>query len=153
MSKIFDGAVQQMPILLDELLKSPLKTREQANTLPQKGIYILYENDLPIYVGRSNRMRQRISEHGRNSSDHYSASFAFNLAKKEAERQEVNINKTRKELQGDEKFKKIFDDSKARVARMKIRAVGIDDPIIQHLFEVYVALSMKTTEYNDFDTH
>lgn len=153
MSKIFDQAVQRMPLLLDELLKSPLKTREQSNTLPQKGIYVLYENDLPIYVGRSNRMRDRISEHGRNSSDHYSASFAFNLAKKESERQGLTIRRTRKELQGDEKFKKIFDDSKGRVARMKIRAVGIDDPIIQHLFEVYVCLSMNTTEFNDFDTH
>ena len=153
MSKIFDEAVQKMPTLLEELLKSPLKTREQANTLPQKGIYILYENDMPIYVGRSNRMRQRISEHGRNSSDHYSASFAFNLAKKEAERQGLRINRTRKELQGDERFKRIFVDSKARVARMKIRAIGIDEPIIQHLFEVYVALSLNTTEHNDFDTH
>jgi len=36
---------------------------------------------------------------------------------------------------------------------MKIRAVQIDDPIIQTLFEVYVALAFDTTEYNDFDTH
>jgi len=70
MDKKFQEVIESLPTLLTELLNSPLKTRDQANMLPQRGIYVLYENEKPIYVGRSNRMRQRISEHGRSSSDH-----------------------------------------------------------------------------------
>ena len=42
--------------------------------IPQRGIY---ENDAPVYVGRSKRMRKRLLEHSRPSSMHNSATFAL----------------------------------------------------------------------------
>jgi len=36
---------------------------------------------------------------------------------------------------------------------MRIRMMEIDDPVTQTIFEVYAALKLNTTKYNDFDTH
>ena len=52
--------------------------------IPDKGIYVFYESGKPLYVGRSDRMRGSILEHGRPSSLHNSATFAFLLAMKTA---------------------------------------------------------------------
>ena len=35
---------------------------------------------------------------------------------------------------------------------MSIRAIEIDDPIIQTIFEVYVHMELNT-KYNEWDTH
>lgn len=121
--------------------------------LPKKGIYVFYENGLPIYVGRTDRMKQRIQEHGRPSSDHNSAPFAFNLAKKAAREMGMGMDRRRIEPQSDMVFESLFSDAKSRVSNMQIRFVGIEDPIEQTLFEVYATLSLETEEFNDFANH
>lgn len=77
--QIWDNVVGRMPTLLQCLRDSDLRDRNFRG-FPQRGIYVFYENDCPIYVGRTNRMNDRILEHGRRSSPHNSASFAFLLA-------------------------------------------------------------------------
>ena len=91
MSKQFDGIVARMPELLNQLLAATLLHRESLQEVPQRGIYVLYENRSPIYVGRSNRVRNRLLEHSRPSSTHNSAPFAFNLAKEEANKRGINL--------------------------------------------------------------
>jgi|SRR3972149_3436111 len=141
-----------MPNLLAELMEKQLVNRLNIGTIA--GIYVFLENDRPIYVGRSNNIRQRIDLHCRNSSDANSASFAFNLAKEHYETKFGSTKGTsRKELSLNPAFDALFDNAKERVSRMKIRIVEIGDPITQTIFEVYAALKLKTTKYNDFDTH
>ena len=158
MSVQFDRIVDGMPQLLKRLLASELLTRDNLRGTPQRGIYVFYENGVAIYVGRSNRLKDRLLEHGRRSSMHNSATFAFNLAKekaKELDVKELDVNADdfqRNQLEKDSIFSGIFTEAKARVRRMKVRVITIDDQIEQTLFEVYAALALETP-YNDFGTH
>ena len=152
MNNEFKELVDQLPSLLEQLLNSPLKPWGNLGSLPQKGIYVFFERGHPVYVGRTNRMRERIKEHGRRSSIN-SVTFAFKLAKEAAKRKEIDLSKQRVELAEDPNFAKLFSEAKERVSRMSVRVIEIDDPIIQTLFEVYASIALKTTKYNDFDTH
>ena len=151
----FEDIIKQMPVLFERLQQTPivkrLNIREQ---FPFKGgIYVLYEDGIPMYVGRTKRqISKRVLIHGRACSKHNTASFAFLLAKEKANRKGVNLSRTRKELQDDEKFSTIFSKQKERVSKMKVKAVQIEDPEIQAIFEIY-ASKMLETKYNDFNTH
>ena len=149
----FNQLVAKLPELLTELKSKPFITRDNLAGIPQKGAYVFYENGKALYVGRSNRLKQRIQEHSRQSSMHNSASFAFRLAKEiMARRQNILSYITRRELETAPGFAEIFFASRLRVAQMKIRVIKIDDPVKQALFEIYAALALNT-EYNDFGTH
>ena len=155
--QIWDNAVGRMPTLLQCLRDSNLRDRTFRG-FPQRGIYVFYENGCPIYVGRTNRMNDRILEHGRRSSPHNSASFAFLLAVEQAEAQGIDCaNRSRSELENYPAFAPLFDAAKKRVRQMGIRFVAIDDAIEQTLFEVYAAPALGTTRqqggYNDFENH
>ena len=154
----FGEYIRRMPILLNELKGTPLLNRNELKDIPRSGVYVFYGEgnpfeDNPLYVGRSNRLKERIQEHGRPSSDHYSATLAFNMAK---ERMNFNRNKrrlaTRNELEKAPGFKKAFFLTKKQVAEMQVKVIEIEDQIAQALFEIYAALTLNT-EYNDFGTH
>ena len=153
MSGRFNRLVAKMPELLKVLESKPFLTRDNLGGIPQKGVYVFYKNDRPIYVGRSNRLKSRILQHGRPSSMHNSASFAFKLAKKTMSNdKDIPKDITRKELENAPGFAEMFYIARANVAQMKIRAIRIDDQVTQALFEIYAALTLKTP-YNDFSTH
>ena len=152
MNAKFEEIINQLSDLMQQLVDSPLRQRNSLGDIPNKGIYVFYENEEPIYVGRSNRMKDRIQEHGRKSSYHNSATFAFILAKEIANEQGIDIKIKRKALESDSTFADIFFKQKERVSKMNVRVIEIDDPIIQTIFEVYVSMELNT-EYNDFDTH
>ncbi|MCK4368464.1 MAG: GIY-YIG nuclease family protein [Dehalococcoidales bacterium] len=155
MKERFNILVKEMPKLLEELKNKPLLARDELKKIPQKqkGIYVFYENNKPLYVGRSNRLKERIQEHGRPSSDHYSATLAFTIAK---ERMNFNRNKrrlaTRNDLEKAPGFKEEFFLARKQVAAMQVKVVKIEDQIAQTLFEIYAHLALKT-KYNDFGTH
>lgn len=149
----FKVLIGKLPVLFETLANAPLKPWINLGSLPQNGIYVFYENGRPIYVGRSNRMKDRIKEHGRPSSTHNSAPFAFNLAKKVAKEKGVDVSRRRSELEKDPIFSGLFLETKKRVSRTSVKVIEVDNPIIQTLLEVYAALSLRTTEYNYFDTH
>lgn len=152
MNDQFKHMIELLPPLFERLVISSIKPWNDLGRVPQKGVYIFYENGNPIYVGRTNRMKDRIKEHGRPSSTHNSAPFAFKLAKKEAIEKGMDLNKSREELERDPTFAKLFSDAKDKVSKMSVRVIEIDDPIIQTIFEVYASMELKT-EFNDFDTH
>ena len=127
--------------------------RLEVGDIPEKGIYVFYENGRPIYVGRSNRLKDRIQEHGRPGSKNNSAPFAFNIAKSKAKRLGINIDKARSKLEKVPEFKEEFKKAKGRVARMHVRVLEVENQITQHVFEVYAAFHLETTKYNYFGTH
>ena len=118
--------------------------------LPKAGIYVLYEDDIPLYVGRTGRLKARLKEHGAESSSHFSASFAFILAKQKALLNNIDCKRSRKQLQDCPDF--AFAEAKKRVRGMQFRCVGINDPIEQTLFEVYAAMNLGTP-HNSFESH
>ena len=151
-----------MPELLATLKSCELLHRDRRGQLPQvpdHGIYVFYHGDKPVYVGRTDRMRERLQEHGRPGSTHNSATLAFAMAFRVAGALELASIRTlpRNELQRDPEFKKLFDATKETVHSMGIRVVEITNPIEQALFEVYSALELGTTReqggYNDFENH
>lgn len=148
----FRNIIDKFPNKLEELIcQQPFTNRDLKNA-PDKGNYVFYnKNDRPIYVGRTDRMKDRLKEHGQQSSTHTSATFAFNLAKDAARKKGINVNISRKDLEKDPEFKKIYTQKKAYVSKLKIRAISIPNPIEQTLFEVYVHLELKTK--NLFKNH
>ena len=138
--------------------KARVSTHNRDGKPTEPGIYVLYEDSAPMYVGRSDHLKDRLLNHGRPSSGSESASFAFILAKEDFEAAQLKAlwpdgkPKSRKELQHAPSFKPLFDAAKERVTKMSIRAVGIQDPIEQTIFEVYAHLQL-CTPYNDFNTH
>ena len=150
----FNEYIQRMPILLNELKGKPLLNRHELEGIPKSGVYVFYREGKPLYVGRSNRLKERIQEHGRPSSDHYSATFAFRLAKEEMSKdKDIPKDITRKELENAPGFAEMFYIARANVAQMKIRVIEIECQVDQALFEIYAVLALNTTKYNDFSTH
>lgn len=148
----FNDIINQMPILFEKLESLEPIDRKDARKLPKEGVYVFYEGSKPIYVGRSRNIANRVLTHSRQSSGHNSASFAFLLAKEKARETNINISVRRKELESEPAFTEIYSQEKVRIGRMKIRAVEIEDPETQAIFEIY-ASKMLRTKYNDFATH
>lgn len=153
MNADFQRYCDQLPKLMEQLQKEPLLPPIDLPSIPGQGIYVFYEDNTPIYVGRSNNMRRRIKEHCAASSTHYSATFAFKLAKRKAGKKGVDLNRTQKSLAKDLAFANIFSEERRRVSKMYVRVVEIEDQITQYLFEAYAVLELGTKEYNDFWTH
>lgn len=151
----FEDIIKEMPRLFKRLQSAPIVDRSavQEQFSFKGGIYVLYENDKPMYVGRTKRLiAKRVLIHGRPCSKHNAASFAFLLAKEQANKEGINLLYTRKELENNEKFNAIFSKQKERIGKMKVKAVQITDPETQAIFEIYASKLLKT-KYNDFDTH
>lgn len=157
----FRRAVDRMPVLLRELRQPPLRTRDALVDIPKEGVYVFYERGKALYVGRSRNLRSRILNHGRKSSNRFQATFAFLIAMKQASRlgikpprPELRKKPTRKDWEKDPRFSRLFAAARQRVAKMKVRVLGVPDPIEQMLFEVYAADRLETLgQYNTFETH
>jgi hypothetical protein len=152
LNRDFEKIIQTFPEKMQILSDSLPFSKENLQKAPDKGIYVFYdEHDLPIYVGRSDRIKARLREHSQLGSTNTSATFAFNLAKDLAKDIGIDTKLPRKDLEKILEFKQIYNDTKTRVSKMKIRSIGISDPIEQTLFEVYVHLELKTK--NEFNNH
>ncbi|WP_135605518.1 hypothetical protein [Methanococcoides sp. NM1] len=153
MNKEFKDRIDSLPKLQNELMNSIKRYRDDLQDIPKSGVYVFYENEKPIFVGRSDHMRKRIMTQGRQGSNHNSAPFAFSLAKEAAIEKEMDVqNKTRNELENNPEFNHLFLQAKNRVSKMAIRYISIEDPILQTLFQIYLSMELKTP-YNDFKTH
>jgi len=146
----FDSIIEKLPMLLENLQASPLLKRNALSDVPQAGIYVFYdEAEVPIYVGRSNRMRSRLLEHGRQSPLHNSATFAFILAGEEGRTQRsIFPTQQRELLQKIPEFRDLFLHAKERVRGMTVRVIGIKDPI-----EQTISRSMQHSLCGRFTTH
>lgn len=155
--RTFQDVIDLMPQYMKALttcepirMYTPEERRALRNNLPgDAGIYVLYEQTRPMYVGRSDNLKQRLLDHGLSSGGSETATFAFNLARENLP--ETN-QLTRRELIQDSWFRSSFEASADRVKQMTVRAVVIEDAIEQTIFEVYVAMTLGTP-YNSFENH
>ncbi|MDO9022920.1 MAG: GIY-YIG nuclease family protein [Deltaproteobacteria bacterium] len=136
------------------LTMSPVKYRSLSPPLPNRGIYLFSEGDRHLYVGRTNRLRQRLAGHCLPSASHFTATFAFRLARESTGRLKATYKKegSRAALLEDLAFKTAFTAGKARVAGLDLRYVEEMDPTRQAVLEIYVA-TVLGTPYNDFENH
>lgn len=155
MNRRFSNYVALLEPLFKQLINmDPLKIADLPIGMPRAGVYLFSERGKHLYVGRTNRIRQRLQEHGRPSATHNSAPFAFLIARRKTSRVRATYVKdgSRRALERDPKFRRAFEQAKARVRRMDIRFVEEADPTRQALLELYAAIALSTP-YNDFDTH
>ena len=156
----WQNRVDKMPVLLENLQSDNLRRRDEPGKLPDKGIYAFYENGKAVYVGRTDRMKTRIKEHGGTTK---AATFAYLLAKEALDEQgivpERKSGKPQQRLTNSDvdKHPWAFNDGVTRVRNMEFRVVEVTDAIEQTLFEVYAALQLGTMReqggYNSFDNH
>jgi predicted GIY-YIG superfamily endonuclease len=122
--------------------------------LPLRGLYLFSEGVDHLYVGRTNRLRQRLRGHCVPSASHFSATFAFRMARNATGRLAASYSKSgsRQDLLNNAEFAAAFNDAKRRIATMHLRYVEQVDPTSQALLEIYAATVLKTP-YNDFENH
>ena len=161
----FDDVVKKMPEYLKELKAcEPFTPDERGNLrrngepLPKtKGVYCFYKGDKPLYIGRTDNIRNRVLAHRQAGSGQNQAAFAFNIAKEEFEKDHPRNDAdslTRDELAQDSDFAPLFTKAKACVREMSVRFVEIEDPIEQTIFEVYAHMELATPpRFNSFENH
>jgi hypothetical protein len=129
--------------LLERLLDSPKHPRAEhpPGTVPkQPGVYLF--SDLagrPIYVGQTRNLYNRLAQHTRESSSHVSASFAFNIAKREAGGLGIDIVGFRDELVARADFNEQFLVAKRVVAKMPVQFVVEEHADLRTVFEVFAS--------------
>lgn len=155
MNPLFHEIVESLEPKFQQLVNStPVTYARLPHVMPERGIYLFSEGDAHLYVGRTNRLRNRLSGHCSASSTHLTAAFAFRIARQKTGRLRASYKKegSRAALMRDEAFAAEFRAAKQRLLKMDIRYVEESDPIRQTLLEVYVAVILKTP-FNDFDNH
>ena len=153
----FQDVIHNMPTYMGKLedcellgMYTTTDRRALRHNLPaRKGVYVLYEQGKPMYVGRSDNLADRLLEHGRPSGDSETATFAFNIAKQDFP---GPASMSRKDLQRSKGFKPLFDAAKERVRKMQVRVVDVEDSIEQSILEVYAHMALDTP-FNSFENH
>jgi hypothetical protein len=146
----------QLPKLLDRLLKAPAHPRAghpQGSVPRAPGIYLFWANGKPIYVGQTRKLRDRLRQHCIPSSTDLSASFAWNLAKREASRAGRDTRRRRAAAMADAEFAVHFVEAKAAVALMPVQLTVEEHADLRTVFEVYATYALGTQEFNSFETH
>ncbi len=155
MNEIFKQHVESLHPAFERLMAmGPAKVHMLPKSIPDSGIYLFSEGDDHLYVGRTDRLRERLQEHCRKSSTHNSAPFAFILARKASGRLNATYRSggSRAELEKEPLFGDQFAQAKDRVRRMDVRFVEEADPLRQTLLEMYAAIALQTP-HNTFGNH
>ncbi len=143
----------RLPRLLDSLRSAPAIERGRGSTFPRTaGVYLFAEDGAARYVGQTRDLRRRITQHCAGYSQQNQATFAFLLARQEAEADpRIDLRRSRKALSADPRFADMFRRTRERVSRMAVRYVEVDDPELRTVFEVYATVMLGTD--NSFETH
>lgn len=151
----FKTFVESLEPKFQQLLSTtPIKYCNLPRQMPKKGIYLFSEGQNHLYVGRTNRLRERLRGHCIPSATHFTATFAFRIAREKTGflKATYKTEGSRAALVNHEIFGPAFVEAKARIAEMNIRFVEEDDPVSQALLEIYIA-TVLGTPFNDFDNH
>ena len=148
--------IDSLPLYLEELEKCDpfgMDTEQNRNTLhtrvPQEGVYAFYRGCVPVYVGRSDGLSHRILQHSRRGTRPDSAPVATRIAKEEMN-QEFDDAFPIDNEEIDQVFDDAFASAKDDIRAMKVRAVAIQCPNVQAIFEVYAHVVLGHTRYNSF---
>ena len=148
----FENIIRDLPVSLAKLLAChPISGGGFLPAgAPSRAVYLFTENGIHLYVGRTNRLRQRYREHvsGKNND----APFAFKLARYETRIFKSRGGPTRKALEQDPAFGLAFRNAKTQVRNMEFRYVEETDDYRQCLLEIYATVELSA-KFNDFANH
>jgi predicted GIY-YIG superfamily endonuclease len=153
--KGFGDAVEGLDHSLRTLLAcQPITFNTKPRHLPNEVVYLFSNGATPVYVGRSNKFRQRLGNHCRHGSQANQASLAFRLACAEVQhvRQKYRRGYSAADaLQNVDGLQAAFSAMKIQLRSMEIRYVSEPEQVKQALLEMYVALALDIP--HDFGTH
>ncbi|MCX5869260.1 MAG: GIY-YIG nuclease family protein [Deltaproteobacteria bacterium] len=155
MNEIFRNFIETLEPSYQRLMEmKPVTVSTLPKEIPSSGIYLFSEDNLHLYVGRTNTIRKRLKKHCYPSSGHNAATFAFRLARDITGQTTATYKEkgSRQYLQKHPAFEPIFIAQKERVKKMSVRFISEPDPVKQALLEMYISVSL-TTPHNDFDNH
>jgi len=111
------------------------------------GCYVLIEKEVPIYVGISRGVVQRLIQHVKGRT-HYDATFAYRIA---SENKAHGLQ--REAAMKNPAFKSEFNRAKEYLKSLNVAFIEIQNDLELYLFEVYCAMGLKTVKWNTFRTH
>lgn len=152
MNEELRSILTQMEPLLAKLKTCRSETFVTRKKLTDQGVYVFYEGEKALYVGRSNQIHKRIQIHGTESAPPGKASFAFRLLAKKCNFEIGNRTGTDRSQKAKEHAGE-FRKQKQRVRRMQVRAVAVPDVNESYFFEAYAILALGTTKFNKFEPH
>jgi hypothetical protein len=155
MNRDFASLIESLePSFQSLVTMPPLRFTQLPSNVPTRGIYLFSEGNRHLYVGRTNGIKKRLQNHCRPSGTHFTATFAFRIAREDTGQLKASYKAagSRSELCANAVFGPAFSTAKARVGAMDIRYVEESDAVRKALLEIYVATVLKTP-YNDFDNH
>jgi predicted GIY-YIG superfamily endonuclease len=154
-SNRFKEIIESLEEKFNALLEStPVKYDHLPKNMPKRGIYLLTDGKEHLYVGRSNNIRRRLTNHVRATSKQNQATFAFRIARKITGKEKASYTSknSRVDLENDPLFNKEFAEAKLKIKNMDIQYIEVNDPLHQALLEIYIAYELQTP-YNDFENH
>ena len=147
----FEKYVQTTGELFNKLILQERLSFEEACKLKNiPGIYVFYENDAPVYAGRTRKLRQRLRAHVANS--HNSASFALKRTREIHQLVPTYTkNLSRKVIATESPYKETFLDEINKIRIMDVQFLEVHDPIEQYLLELLASMSLDIS-LSGFDT-
>lgn len=140
MGKFFDYA-EKLPILFKQLVESPSYKVDDltegrmkellGDSSPVKGVYLMYDKELPMYVGRSKTLAQKIG------TDERALGEIQAVVSKKIMRSDDNNFSTMKEARS-----YLYDN-------YSVKFIKIDNEILRAMFVIYVATELSTP-FNSF---
>jgi hypothetical protein len=144
----FDELIAQLEPLLGRLWDAPALPRAEHESIPKAGgVYLFTRRDEPVYVGHAPDLRRRLAEHCRPSSSHTKATLAFEIARRAADREGIDVDGPPARLATSDDFVPYFLRAKEAVAELPVRFVEVERTELRTLFQVYGSLALGTGDY------
>ncbi|MFP6814921.1 MAG: GIY-YIG nuclease family protein, partial [Pseudomonadales bacterium] len=111
MNERFLDVIDSLHPSFERLLEmEPVSTTTLPKGTPKSGVYLFTHAGSHLYVGRSNRLSNRIRNHGSDGSKHNVAAFAFKIARRATGKTKATYKTegSRKDLVKQPEFAKAF---------------------------------------------
>ena len=143
MGKFFNN-VETLPILFKQLVESTkykIDTLTEgrikeilAESIPVKGVYIMYDKEVPMYVGRSKTLAQKIGTDERSLG-------------------EIQATVSKKIMKLDtNNFLNMKDARDYLFNNYSVKFIKIEDEIVRAMFVIYVSTELSTAFNNFMET-
>lgn len=116
------------------------------------GVYLLAEGEDVLHVGRTRNLQTRRRNHTMPGGGRNTATFAFLLARRDAQVHPNSLPQGREALEAHPDFADYFKQAKERVRAMTFACVVVEEPGRQALFEIYASVALGSP-HNDWQTH
>ncbi len=137
----FFNHVEKLPILIRKLVESPKyridtltegKIKEILNeSMPAKGVYLMYDKEVPMYVGRSKTLAQKIGTDERSLGE-----------------MQATVSKKIMKIESND-FLTMKDARSYLFNNYNVKFIKMDDEVLRAMFVIYIATELSTP-FNSF---